>query len=152
MALLAQLSASCKETVHLAILRDFQVFYFDKVEGQQSISILQPMGRQALLTVPGVGKVLLAYLKEKELDAYLQSVVLTRYTPNTICNTEDLKRYFMHVKDREYATDDCEHEHDVRCVEAPLRDRKWQVIAFISLVNQTFESFGKKLRENIFWL
>jgi DNA-binding IclR family transcriptional regulator len=28
MSLLAQLSASCKETVHLAVLREFQAFYF----------------------------------------------------------------------------------------------------------------------------
>ena len=68
MPLLAQLSESCKETVHLAVLREFQVFYLDKVEGPQSISMTSAIGETNPAYCTGVGKVLLAYLNEKKFS------------------------------------------------------------------------------------
>ena len=147
MPLLSQLSQSCKEAVHLAILRECQVFYLDKVEGPQPVRIASAIGDTNPAYCTGVGKVLLAYLNEEELDAYLQSVKLTRFTENTICNPEDLKRHLKQIVSRGYAVDDCEHETEVRCIAAPLRDITGQVIASISLSGPEFRIVQEKIRE-----
>jgi IclR family transcriptional regulator, KDG regulon repressor len=147
MPLLSQLSQSCKEAVHLAVLRDFQVFYLNKVEGPQPVRIASAIGDTNPAYCTGVGKVLLAYLNEKELDAYLQSVKLKRFTPNTICSPEDLKRHLKQIITKGYAIDDCEHETEVRCIAAPLRDITGQVIASISLSGPEFRMFWEKIRE-----
>ena len=147
MPFLVQLSQSCKEAVHLAIFRELQVFYLDKVEGPQPVRIASAIGDTNPAYCTGVGKVLLAHLKEEELDAYLQTVDLKRFTPNTICDPEDLKQHLKQIVERGYAIDDCEHEGEVRCVAAPLRDITGQVIASISLSGPEFRIVREKIEE-----
>jgi IclR family KDG regulon transcriptional repressor len=81
------------------------------------------------------------------LDAYLQSVALMRFTPNTICNPEDLKRHLIQIKDSGNAIDDCEHEAEARCVSATLHDITGQVIASISLSGPEFRIVREKIEE-----
>ena len=149
MPLLERLASSCKETVHLAILSGVKLLYLDKVEGPQSIRIASMVGDTNPAYCTGVGKVLLAYLEKKDLDAYLNSVHLKRYTPNTICDADDLKLHLSRVRERGYAIDDCEHQPDVRCVAAPVRDKDDCVIASISISGPEFRMVHEKIEEEL---
>ena len=55
MPLLSELAASCRETVHLAILNEFEVFYLDKVESSQSIGMMSRVGNRSPAYCTGVG-------------------------------------------------------------------------------------------------
>ena len=148
-SLLHELALSCKETVHLAILHGFEVFYLHKVEGPQSIRMTSGVGITAPAYCTGVGKTLLAYFSQDDLDRFLEKVPLERYTPNTLCDSDALRLELARIRERGYALDDSEHEHDVKCVAAPIHDRYGDVVAAISMAAPGFRMVREKI-ENEF--
>jgi IclR family KDG regulon transcriptional repressor len=145
MPLLNQLSLFCKETVHLAILHGFEVFYLHKVEGPQSIRMASSIGNTSPAYCTGVGKAMLAYLKKDDLDRSLEKIPLKRYTQKTICDPDDLRLELERIRERGYAIDDSEHEQDVKCVAAPIRDCHGDMIAAISIAAPSFRMVREKI-------
>ena len=133
MPVLTELASLCKETVQLAILNGFEVFYLDKVESSQSIAMISRVGNKSPANCTGVGKVIMAHLDKKDLDDFFCSTELKRYTPNTITDPAKLRLHLEKVKERGYAIDNAEHEVDVKCVAAPVQDRDGIVVAGISI-------------------
>jgi IclR family KDG regulon transcriptional repressor len=147
MELLEQLSASCKETVHLGILNEFNVIYLNKIEGPQAIAMISRIGRTNPAYCTALGKAMLAFLPEERLENFFRTVELKRYTPNTICDPDALRCELRRIKEKRYAIDDREHEHDVKCVGAPIRDKDGNVIAAISIAGPAFRMIRSKIEE-----
>ena len=147
MPLLLELSTLSKETVHLAILNQFRVFYLDKVDSFQSIRMASRSGNTAPSYCTGVGKVLLANLNEYQIENFFRSIELIRYTPNTICNPEELKLHLKRIRGQGFAIDDSEHEVDIKCVAAPIRDKNSEVIAAISIAGPSFRMVREKIED-----
>lgn len=129
----AELSRRTNETVHLAILDDGEVVYVDKEETARTIRMYSAIGKRAPAHCTGLGKVLLAYLSDEELEEIVAGKRLTRYTPRTITSLPGLKAHLAEVRAHGYAIDDAEHEEVVRCAAAPIRNHRGQVVAAISL-------------------
>jgi DNA-binding IclR family transcriptional regulator len=135
------LSNKVKEVVHLAILDDNEAVYIDKVENTETtIRMYSQVGRRVSLHCTGVGKVLLAWMPEAQLEAMLKSLKMYAYTPNTITNIQKLKKELDKVKENGYALDNVEHEDGIRCVAAPIFDMNHNVIASISISVPTFKT------------
>jgi DNA-binding IclR family transcriptional regulator len=147
--LLSELATSIQETGHLAVLNDFAVFYIDKVEGSRSVGMMSRIGNKSPAYCTGVGKVLLAYLKEDDLDRYMHAIELKRYTPNTITDAEELKLHLQRVRRQGYTMDDSEHEADIKCVAAPLRDASGNVVASISIAGPGFRMNRERMEKEI---
>jgi len=147
--LLSELASSIQETAHLAVLNDFEVFYIDKVEGSQSVGMMSRIGNKSPAYCTGVGKILLAYLSEDEIDRYLRVIKLKRYTPNTITNPEELKLHLQRVQRQGYTMDDSEHEADIKCVAAPLHDASGNVVASISIAGPGFRINRERMEEEL---
>lgn len=143
--ILTRLSELSGETVHLAVLRDFEVFYIDKIECSQSIGMRSRIGNKSPAYCTGVGKVMLAYLKEAELETFFRTVDLKRYTPNTICDENESRQHLARIKAQGYAIDDVEHESEVRCVAAPVLDEQGEVHAAISVAGPVFRMNREKI-------
>ena len=79
-----------------------------------------------------MGKVLLAYLSEQELDGYLEKVRLKSYTPYTITSKEYLKKDLKLIREREYSFVNEEYMQGVSCVAVPIRDQQAKVCAGLS--------------------
>ena len=54
-------------------------------------------------------------------------------TSQTITDPERLRRELARVRAQGYAVDDMEHQCDVRCVAAPVRDYSGRVVASLSV-------------------
>ena len=147
--LLSELASSIQETVHLAVLNDFEVFYIDKVEGSQSVGMMSRIGNKSPAYCTGVGKILLAYRSEDEIDRYLRVFELKRYTPNTITNPEELKLHLQRIRQQGYTMDDSEHEADIKCVAAPLHDASGKVVASISIAGPGFRINRERMEEEL---
>ena len=147
--LLSELASSIQETVHLAVLNDFEAFYIDKVEGSQSVGMMSRIGNKSPAYCTGVGKILLAYLSEDEIDRYLRVFELKRYTPNTITNPEELKLHLQKIRQQGYTMDDSEHEADIKCVAAPLHDASGNVVASISIAGPGFRINRERMEEEL---
>ena len=91
------------------------------------------------LHATGSGKVLLAYLPERELREYLNHAPLERFTNTTITDPDALRQELSRIRATEVAMDCEEHGVGVRCIAAPVRDAQLRVIGCLDLV---FPAFG----------
>jgi len=132
---LARLRDQVNETVHLAVLDDeWRVVYLDKLSSRQSIGIM--MSRVGITTpmyCTGLGKAMVAFHSDDKVGQWLSNHSLERYTDATITDAEQLARELGQVRDRGYSTDNGEHEEHVRCIAAPIRNRRGQVVAALSV-------------------
>ncbi len=58
---------------------------------------------------------------------------LVAFTPYTITDGERLRKELAATKSRGYAIDDREHDIDVRCIAAPIRNANGRIFAAISV-------------------
>jgi len=121
------------ETVHLAILNQDKAFYIEKVEGKYATSIPSQVGRHNPLHCTGVGKVLLAYLEQSEINRIIKEKGLERMTKNTICDPKSLFAELNKVRSNDYALDNEEFENGLLCFAAPIKNHKGTVVAAISI-------------------
>lgn len=128
-----RLAQKTLETVHLAELRDDRVYYIDKVEGYRSVRMASLIGRFSPAYCTGVGKVVLAYLPEKQREMLLEKMDFIRYTDSTICSADALRDELELIRHNGYAVDDCEHEMGVYCLAAPVFDASGNPIAGLSI-------------------
>ena len=84
----------------------------------------------------GVGKAALAFQSDVVIDRVIRAG-LPRFTPNTIVEPKRLKAELAAIRTRGYSIDDCEHEPELRCVGAPIRNSAGRVFAAISASGPT---------------
>ena len=79
------------------------------------------------------GKIQIAYMTDEELENYLPTKELKRFTPNTITDRDELKKHLQQVAEMGYAIDNEELDIGVRCVGAPIRDYTRRIIGAVSI-------------------
>ena len=85
-----------------------------------------------------VGKAVLAYLSEGEVDTIIRQHGMRRFTPSTLTTPGDLKAELRLIRERGYAIDNEENEEGVRCVAAVIRDYAGRPAAAISVSSPSF--------------
>lgn len=137
--LLRQLSHRLQRVVHLAVIDEGEVVYLDKVEPVESIRLYSSIGRRAPFHCTGLGKVLAAHRADDEVQAWVKQHGLPRKTEHTITDPEALRAELKLIREMGYGFDEIEHEANVRCVAAPIRDYRGLVIAGISVTGHADE-------------
>lgn len=128
------LSNKTKEIVHIAILDEGKAVYIDKVESpNRSIRMYSQVGKRAPLHCTAVGKVLLAGLRDEEVEKILNREGMPRFTSTTITDIQKMKNELSKIRKQGYGLDETEHEEEIRCVAAPIFDRNGKVVASISI-------------------
>ncbi|MDO9069408.1 MAG: IclR family transcriptional regulator C-terminal domain-containing protein, partial [Deltaproteobacteria bacterium] len=79
------------------------------------------------------GKIQIAHMSDEELDDYLPSKELKRYTANTITDRDVLKKQLKVIAEQGYAVDNEELDIGVKCVSAPIRDYTRRIIGAVSI-------------------
>jgi len=126
------LARELKDTVHLAVLDRGDVIYVDKIESPSRVQMVSHIGGRVPMHCTGLGKAMLAYLTDDEVKHIVEERGLPAYTPATIVSIHALTAELAAIRDRGYAVDEGEHESMVRCVAAPIRDSRAQIVGAIS--------------------
>jgi DNA-binding IclR family transcriptional regulator len=149
-----KLSKEFNETVHLGILDKGRVVSIEREESDKSLCSHIEIGRRAPLHCTAVGKAIMSYLSENEINLIIKEKGLEKYTENTITNKEKLEEEFKKIRKQGYAVDNIEHEEGVRCVAGPIRDYNGKVIASMSISGPAFRidesnipNIAKKVKE-----
>lgn len=129
------LSEKYNATVHLAEVYGKSLIYIDKVNKPDSVIVYSYLGKSAPLYCTGVGKAILAYLPEEEINEYVDSADFKSYTPYTIMSKEELYKVLSEVRSKGYAIDNQEIEEGLRCIAAPIFNYNHKPIAAISIAN-----------------
>ncbi|MCL5779914.1 MAG: IclR family transcriptional regulator [Firmicutes bacterium] len=134
---LQELMEQTQEAVHLCLWENGKVVYIDKVESRNSVLMYSRIGRVAPIHCTGVGKVIAAFQHEEEVIKIIKESGLVYKTDKTITQLDKLLKHFEEIRRQGYAIDDEEHDPGLRCVAAPVRDYKGNVIASISVAGPT---------------
>lgn len=114
------LSHKLCETVHIACFSDDMVQYIAKAEAPRSLRISTIVGTRLEAYCTGVGKALLAFMPQQELERYFASGHFHALTPRTITTPEALLAELKKVRTQGFALDDEEFELGLRCIAAPI--------------------------------
>jgi IclR family transcriptional regulator, KDG regulon repressor len=144
---LEELCERCKETVHLAVLKEGDIFYIDKIIGEHKMTMVTSVGLRLPSHVGGLGKCLLAFLSDEELDKILGGRELKRFTKNTLTDPGKLKEALKKVRENGYALDNEEVEIGLTCVAVPVKDFSGKVVAAVSISGPTLR-INKDIRSH----
>lgn len=120
------------ETVHLGVFDGSQVVSIEKMDSPHGLASHVTIGKGAPAYCTGVGKALLAFQPEAVVERVCR-LGLTAYTPQTITDPVKLRKDLAQVRALGYAVDNAEHQPDVRCVAAPIRNHSGNVVASLSI-------------------
>lgn len=133
---LVEVAKSIKETVHIAVLKNFKVLHVDKVESPQGLKLSSNIGSLGPAHCTALGKVLLAYLpdleREQAISILMKEQAPTQYTKHTITNAKAFKNNLEEVKSKGYAIDREEAEIGLICVGIPIFNQNNEVVASLS--------------------
>jgi DNA-binding IclR family transcriptional regulator len=133
------------ETVHLCVYDAGEVVYLDKVEPDRTVRMSCGVGRRNPAYCTSVGKAMMAFLPEAQVEADMQKRGFRQFTRHTITNMLELKAELEKVRRVGFAMDDEEIEDGVRCVGAPVWGFAHQPIAAISVSGPAFRMNGEKI-------
>lgn len=130
---LEALVSECNETTYVAILKDFNIIYLDAVETDMTVRVVPRVGSRLPAYCTAAGKIQIAYMSDEELENFLPSKELKRYTTNTITDRDALKNQLKTIAEQGYAVDNEELDVGVKCVSAPIRDYTRRIIGAVSI-------------------
>lgn len=131
--LLRKLAAETNITAHLAVLATDEAVYIDRAEAAGAIRLTTYVGCRRPLHSTGIGKSLLAWLPESEVDRIIASRGLTAHTPRTLSSPVALKAELAQVRANGYGVSIEENEAGVCGIGAPIFDHTGQVVAAVNL-------------------
>ncbi len=140
-----ELNTITKETIHLAMLLGNHAIYIDKKDSLHAIRMHSQIGGVAPLYCTGVGKAILAFQPPEILDNLINSIKFHKFTENTITRRDQLFKEIDEIKRLGYALDREEHEKNIICIAAPIRNYTKRVIASISITDILYRSEIKSI-------
>ncbi len=143
-----KLMEEVNEVVHLVIRDKNDIIYIDKVEADNTIRMASTIGRRSPLYCTSVGKAILAYLDEEEVEEIWNNSNVQKLTSNTITDFQLFKEELEKVKKQGYAEDDEENEIGVRCVGAPVFNFHGEVEGAISISGPTIRVTKDKMEKS----
>jgi DNA-binding IclR family transcriptional regulator len=149
-----ELSRAFNETVNLGYWKEQRVFHLDKIDSPEILRIDTPLGSWAPAYCTALGKSILAYLPQDELETYLKSVRLVPHSPCTITSKKKLRQELIKILQQGYAVDDEELSLGLRCVAAPVFEHTGHVRYALSVSApssrmplETIEKVQQKIRD-----
>jgi DNA-binding IclR family transcriptional regulator len=124
-------------TVHMAILEHDEAVLIEKVQPSGALKVATWVGKRVDLHCTALGKVLLTYRSEGEIDDLIRKHGLLRHNENTIGSARKLKENLSLVRKLGYALDDEEEELGIRCMGAPVFNSQGQLVAAVSVSGTT---------------
>ncbi len=134
---LEEVANKYQETANLVILKDISVMYLEKVEGSHSMRISTLVGGEKPIYCTAVGKAILAFSNEKDIEKTIKKLEFNKYTPNTILDQASLRKSLEEIRTKGYAEDCEEMEVGLRCIATPIFNQYKVPFAAISVSGPT---------------
>jgi IclR family acetate operon transcriptional repressor len=132
-ALLMELSRRTAETTSLGVMRGSEVVYIDSAIGNSPLTLNFQKGHRAPAHCTSSGRVFLANMEKKQLDAYMLSGPWEPITPYTIVDPDRLRQEIELVRKQGFATNDSEFAIGVVGAAVPIAGPNGRIIACLSI-------------------
>jgi IclR family transcriptional regulator, pca regulon regulatory protein len=127
--LVERVSAELAESCSVSILHETEVIYVARSTNKRLSALLGDVGSRRPAYCTSMGRVLLAHLPERSLEAYFRAVELKPLTAHTIADESELRALLVKIRKQEFCLSDQQMELDLRTIAVPLRNNAGQVVA-----------------------
>jgi len=131
--ILEQLSQILNEACSIAVLDGVDIVYVARANVARIMTFDLGVGIRLPAFCTSMGRVLLAHLSPKELEAILPRIEFTRFTEKTVTSVEKLRHALTTVRREGYAIIDQELELGLRSMAVPLMSSGQRVVAAINV-------------------
>ena len=150
-AVMVDLMIRFSETVNLGVLDEGEVSYVDVIESPRSLRTAANAGDRNPVHSTSLGKTLLAFMPDEEVEKILQNHPMIKLTPKTITQKKHLLENLAAIREQGIALDLEENVEGVTCVAAPIFDQHGRIVAALSISGPTtrVESKMAAIREGV---
>lgn len=131
--ILEGLSRDTGESAHFAVRMGDTVVVIARTSGSGAFQLTDRVGVIRPAHCTALGKVILASLRDDQLDRFLERSELTPSTEKSITKIPVLRREIEEVRRSGVAFDDGEFNIEVRCVAVPVRNFTGQIIGALGI-------------------
>ncbi len=146
---LEEFVAKAHESSSITVLDGDDVVYVARVSTQRIMTISISVGTRFPAYCTSMGRVLLANLPARELDAYLARSNFEPRTQQTVFRPNELREILDNVREQGYALVDQELEDGLRSMAVPIRDSSGSVIAAMNVSVNSHRVSSRELREEL---
>lgn len=130
---LRRLARGCHQTANLGVLNRGEVLHIAVVPPDRPIHYFASVGDREKPHCTGLGKALISEFDRSQLEDLLTQHPPIRYTDNTITDIDDLERSLAEVRRQGFAFDNEERFAGLKCIAAPVRNDKGEIVAAVSV-------------------
>lgn len=127
------LSKRLNESCFAGVLDGESVIYVARATPNRRVNVGISIGSRVPAHCVSTGRVLLAALPEDELHRYIETMTLTRFTPNTTTSKVQLRSALEEVRRQGWSIVDQELEVGLRSLSVPIRDGSDQIVAALNV-------------------
>jgi DNA-binding IclR family transcriptional regulator len=120
------------QRVNLGILNDSEVLFLAGIEKPSLPLMYSHFGKKAPAHCCSIGKIILAYLPEHEVERVINHKPLARLTDNTITDPSLFKRHLSEIRSQGYAVDNAEHISGEYCIATLIKGEEGRGIGAVS--------------------
>ena len=131
--ILERMSAQLGESFSVATLDGEDIVYIARTTVTRVMSVDLHIGSRLPAFCTSMGRVLLAYLPQDQLEQYFVRVHMTQFTPKTITSPDKLRLALRNVRRNGYALCDQEYEVGLRSIAVPVQAPNGRVVATVNL-------------------
>jgi len=119
---LKELSNLFNETINLGYWNNNEIIHLDKINSSEILRMDPGIGSRVPAHCTALGKAILAYLPDEDLNNFMKSMPLKAMTPNTITAKERLVEQLERIRKQGFAVDCDELCIGLSCVASPVFD------------------------------
>ncbi len=147
---LEQLAKLYGESASISVEERMYSVYIDVIRVSNSLLMtIQHVGNAAPMHCTGNGKILLLNYSDEDLDRFIDTRGLPRFTKNTYVTKESLKQELNRIRERGYAYDEEERELGIRCMAFPIYNAQGKIVAGMSVTGPKARMTDEFLEQRI---
>lgn len=131
--ILERMSATLRESFSVATLDGEDIVYIARTQVSRVMAVDLHIGSRLPAYCTSMGRVLLAYLPQDQLEQYLAKAELIPHTTRTITSVEKLRVILRNIRRNGYALCDQEYEVGLRSLAVPVFSSSGRVVATLNL-------------------
>lgn len=136
---LERLAVKCRQTANLGVLNGGEVVHIAVVAPDRAIRYNASVGDRELVYCTGLGKALISEFSDEQLAELVEQHPFVQRTRRTITSLEVLRAHLSDIREQGYSLDDEESIVGLRCVAAPIRNEKGEIVAAVSVSGPSSE-------------
>ena len=125
------LASATEETVHLAVLDNYEALYIDNVDGIHAVRTYVNVGDRAPAYASASGKAMLAYQPEEVVEKVASRI--ERHTEKTVADLSELKEHLARIRESGFSVTFGEWREGVTAVSRAICDTDGAVLAAIGV-------------------